>query len=447
VSKIPVAARTHTEDLGAFVTASPSSYHAAQEVARRARETGFTELPEAGQWSVQPGCKHFVVRDGAIIVFAIPLDAGPTTPFSIIGTHTDSPGFKLKPHPTSSNFGYWQAGVEVYGSPLLNSWLDREFEFAGRLVTAEGEYLSRTGPIARIPQLAIHLDRTQNKTLTLDAQRHTQPVWGLGKGSEADLLAVLAEKVGVDRDDVLGYDIVTADTQPPRAFGADQALWASGRLDNLLCTHAGITALIDAVAAGPAITDTEFPLGVADDGSSSPILLLCCFDHEEIGSATRTGAAGPFLTNVLRRIQVSLGANEDERSRSFANSILVSADVGHGIHPDYPEKHDPINHPKCGHGPILKINANQRYATDAIGAARWQLACINADVPHQEFVSNNDITCGSTIGPLEATRVGIRAVDVGVPILSMHSARELAAVVDPWYLTRALTAFLRGPSA
>lgn len=427
---VPAAARAHTEDLGAFVSASPSSYHAAREVARRAEDAGFVRLDETAAWDVVPGGRYVVVRDGSAIAVTVPPTAGATTPFTILGTHTDSTGFKLKPRPTTGRDGWVQAGVEVYGGPLLNSWLDREVELAGRLVTADGaEHLVRTGPIARIPQLAIHLDRSANEGLTLDKQRHTQPVVGLGDVSQSDVLAELAAAAGdgVDAADVLGYDVVLAETQPPRAFGIGEALWASPRLDNQLSTHAAIAALL-AVA----------PEDLAGIG------VVAAFDHEEIGSGSRSGAAGPFLEDVLRRVSAGLGASEDERARAFAASLCVSSDVGHAVHPNYPERHDPANHPHAGAGPILKINANQRYATDAHGAARWQAACAAAGVPSQEFVSNNTVPCGSTTGPITATRLGIRVVDVGAAILSMHSARELTAVVDPWYLSRAMQAVLAG---
>ncbi|MCP2263520.1 M18 family aminopeptidase [Promicromonospora thailandica] len=429
-AEVPAAARAHTEDLGAFVAASPSSYHAAAEAARRAQEAGFTRLAEDAAWEVVPGGRYVVVRDGSVIAFTVPDRAGATTPFTIVGAHTDSPGFKLKPRSTTHGpGGWWQAGVEVYGGPLLSSWLDRELELAGRIVTLDGtEHLVRTGPLLRIPQLAIHLDRGVNDSgLTLDKQRHTQPVWGLGDAQAADLLAELAADAGVDPATVGGYDAVLVDTQPARAFGAGRALFASPRLDNLLSTHAGLTALLGRAAGGAAGTSVE---------------MFAAFDHEEIGSASRSGAAGPFLEEVLRRVSAALGADEDTRARAFAGSLHVSSDVGHAVHPNYAERHDPANRPVAGGGPILKINANQRYATDAFGAAAWTAACAAAGVPTQEFVSNNALPCGSTIGPISATRLGIRTVDVGVPILSMHSARELTAVVDPWYLARAMEAVL-----
>ncbi|GAB2450361.1 M18 family aminopeptidase [Xylanimonas ulmi] len=461
---VPHEARAHAEDLGAFVTASPSSFHAAAEIARRAEAAGFTRLREADAWELTPGGRYVVVRDGSALAFALPADAGPTTAFTVVGTHTDSPGFKLKPRPTTGGHGFWQAGVEVYGGPLLNSWLDRELELAGRVVLLDGsEHLVRTGPLLRLPQLAIHLDRSANDGLALDKQRHTQPVWGLGAVGDADVLAALAATaipadggaggggaggggasddgaggpVGVDPAQIGGYDVVVADTQAPRAFGADGALWASGRLDNLLSTHAALTALLR-VAAGDLAAG-----GLAGDRAST-IAVVAAFDHEEIGSESRSGAAGPLLADVLTRVGAALGAGPEDRARAFAASFVVSSDVGHAVHPNYPERHDPANQPVAGGGPILKINANQRYATDAQGAARWQAACAAAGVPSQEFVSNNALPCGSTIGPITATRLGIRTVDVGVPILSMHSARELTAVVDPWYLSRAMAQVLAG---
>ncbi|WP_309068056.1 M18 family aminopeptidase [Microbacterium sp.] len=423
--RVPDDARAHIEDLAAFVTASPSSYHAAAEVARRAEEAGYTRIAETEAWEITPGGRYVVVRDGSVAVFALPEHAGATTPFAIVGAHTDSPGFKLKPKPTTHGpGGWWQLGLEVYGGPLLNSWLDRELELAGRVVTLAGEeHLVRTGSLLRIPQLAIHLDRGVNDGLALDKQRHTQPVWGLGDPESADILHTLAARAGIDASEIGGFDIVVADTQEPRAFGHGQELFASGRLDNLLSTHAGLVAQLNATPQGS-------------------IAVFASFDHEEIGSQSRSGAAGPFLEDVLLRISGALGAGDAERAQAFASSLHVSSDVGHAVHPNYPERHDPVNKPVAGGGPILKINANQRYATDAHGAAAWNAACAAAEVPTQEFVSNNAVPCGSTIGPITATRLGIRTVDVGVPILSMHSARELTAVVDPWYLSRAMQAVL-----
>jgi len=418
-------ALAHVNDLGEYVAASPSSFHAARAAADRLSAAGFTEVTEDQDWPAVPG-RYVVVRDGAFIAWIVPEGAEPGTGFNIFGTHTDSPTFKLKPSPTTGKFGWLQAGVEVYGGPLLNSWLDRELELAGRLVTLDGvEHLVATGPLLRFPQLAIHLDRAVNEGLKLDKQQHMNPVWGLGDPSTADLLGLLAAKAGVDREEIGGYDVVAADTQPARVFGADGEFFASGRLDNLSSVHAGLRALEAA----------------AESKTGGAIAVLAAFDHEEVGSGSRSGAAGPFLEDVLARISAGLGADAMQAQRAFAASFCISADAGHAVHPNYAERHDPANRPVLNGGPLLKINANQRYTTDAPGAAYWAGLCRRAGVPYQEFVSNNSIPCGSTIGPLTATRLGIRTIDVGIPLLSMHSAREMAGVNDPFQLSRAAEAF------
>lgn len=411
----------HLSAFADFILDSPSSYHAAAEVAARLEAEGFERLDERDDWPAGPG-RRVVVRDGAVIAWVQPDAATPTTPYRIVGAHTDSPSFKLKPGASTSSEGLMQAGVEVYGGPLLNSWLDRELELAGRIVTRDGdEHLVRTGPLLRIPQLAIHLDRDVNKGLALDKQRHMQPVWGAGTGG--DLLGHLADLAGVAADEIDGHDLLLADTQEPRRFGHDDALFAAGRMDNLSSVYAGLVALL----AAP-----------ADAGHVS---VLVAFDHEELGSESRSGASGPFLEDVLERIAAGLGAGGVERRRAFADSWLLSSDAGHAVHPNYPERHDPANRPVLGGGPLLKLNANQRYASDAVGSAMWARACRQAGVRTQPFVSNNQIPCGTTIGPLSATRLGIRTVDVGPPLLSMHSARELAHVDDLVGLASAVTAF------
>lgn len=411
----------HLDDLAAFVEASPSSYHAVAEAARRLREHSFTELVEVDDW-VAPVGDFFVIRDGAIIAWRA-TDA--RAPFRIIGAHTDSPGFKLKPKPTIGSFGWLQAGVEVYGGPLFNSWLDRELEFAGRLVFTDGSSEPvRTGPFLRFPQLAVHLDRAVNSEgLTLNPQQHLNPVIGTGSVADTDIVGHLAGLTGRTGADVAGYDVVVADTAAPRRFGLDERLFASGRLDNLSSVHAGLVAFL---SASPAATTTVF----------------AAFDHEEVGSNSTSGASGSFLEDILTR----LSPDPVQRARSFAASWCLSADAGHAVHPNYPERHDPANRPLVNAGPLLKINANQRYATDAFGAAEWAAACARAGVKYQEFVSSNAVPCGSTIGPLTATRLGIRTIDVGIALLSMHSARELCGVDDPSALSLAIAAFLDTPS-
>ncbi len=422
------AALAHADDLADFVAASPSSFHAAAEVARRLVDAGFSALDERDEWPAQRGGRFVVVRDGAVIAWVVPAAAGPLTPVHVLGAHSDSPALKLKPRPTTGAHGWLQAGVELYGGPLLNSWLDRELRLAGRLVLDDGSvHLAATGPLLRLPQLAIHLDRTANDGLALDKQRHTQPVWGLGDAASADLLAELAAAAGADPARIRGYDVVTADAARGTVFGKDDVFFASGRLDDLASVHAGLAALLRAAAGEPAA-----------------IAMLAVFDHEEVGSDSRSGAGGPFLEHVIERLQTGLGADAEHRRRALASSWCVSSDVGHAVHPNFADKHDPVVRPALGAGPILKINANQRYATDAVGAAAWQGWCAAAGVRSQEFVSHNAVPCGSTIGPITATRLGIRTVDVGIPILSMHSARELAGTADLHDLAAVVEAFFRG---
>ncbi len=420
-------ASPHIDQLAAFVTASPTSYHATAEIARRLELAGFERVAPARPFGMSAG-RRFIARDGAVVAWVAPEALAEGAGFRIVGTHTDSPGFKVKPGPLPQSAGWTGVGVEIYGGPLLNSWLDRDLGIAGRIVTIDGAvHLVRSGPIARIPQLAIHLDRTVNEALKLDRQAHTQPVLAVElRGSLLDHLCGLA---GIDIDQVAFHDLFAFDTQPPAVIGLEREFLASARLDNLLSTHAALAAIE----------------GIATDGNAAAgghdVVVFAAFDHEEVGSDTATGAGGPLLQDVLERIAAGYGLNLDETRAMFARSSCVSADCGHVVHPNYPGAHDPVNRPLPNRGPLLKINANQRYATDAVGAAIWLRACQAAGVPTQAFVSNNAVPCGSTIGPITATRLGITTVDVGAGLLSMHSARELCGVDDPEYLSRALRAY------
>ncbi|HJE77723.1 MAG TPA: M18 family aminopeptidase [Brevibacterium epidermidis] len=426
----PDAAATTATDLGDFVSASPSSYHAVDTAAKRLEGAGFSRLDESVPWALTPGTGHYVIRDGALIAWMNPTVTEAAPRFRVFGSHTDSPAFKLKPAGEFTAEGTRQVGVEIYGGPLLNSWLDRELAFAGRLSLADGSIvLARTGPIARIPQLAIHLDRQVNEGLTLDKQRHTAPVIGLADLAEADIIELLAASAGVDAETVVGHDVYTIPTQEPALFGPAEEFFASPRLDNLLSVHAGVTALTQ-----------------LDADRLDGIPLLAAFDHEEIGSNSRSGACGPFLADVTERIVASLlpQSTRSDYLASMASSVCVSSDAGHAAHPNYPERHDPHVRPRLGGGPLLKLNAQQRYATDAVGTAVWSQACAAAGVEYQDFVSNNAMPCGSTIGPLTATRLGMTTVDVGPALYSMHSAREMVAVSDVVALGAAAKAFLQG---
>ena len=393
-------------------------YHVCTEVARRLADAGFRPQSSTEAWETSPG-GWYVKRDGAIIAYRIP-ERGSQLRFKIVGTHTDSPGFKLKPRPQHSASGWSQAGMEVYGAPLLNSWLDREFGLAGRVVLDTDQRLVATDAWLRIPQLAPHLDRTINDSLVLDRQRHLMPVYGVGDGR--DIMTAVAEVAGCDVDEIRGHDLFAHVTQPPAVFGVDKQFLAASRLDNLSSVYPGLVALLN-----------------AEPHEAIPV--LACFNHEEVGSVTLSGASGTFLDEVLERICLGLGLDQDEAYRVRARSWMVSADAGHSFHPNYPEMYDPDQPPIMGKGPMVKVNAQQRYTSNGLGEALWASASERADVPYQVFVSNNSVSCGTTIGPLSAVRLGIPTLDVGIPILSMHSAREMCAQIDVGYLARVLSVF------
>ncbi|MFJ2233328.1 M18 family aminopeptidase [Streptomyces sp. NPDC087859] len=423
--------RGHTDDLMSFLAAAPSPYHAVANAAERLEKAGFRQVAETDAWDGTTGGKY-VLRGGAIVAWYVPEGAEPHTPFRIVGSHTDSPNLRVKPLPDAGAHGWRQVAVEIYGGPLLNSWLDRDLGLAGRLTLRDGSTrLVNVGrPLLRIPQLAVHLDRSvSTEGLKLDKQRHLQPIWGLGDDiREGDLIGFLEEESGLPAGEVTGWDLMVHSVEPPAYLGRDKELVAGPRMDNLLSVHAEVAAL-SAVATGSAL---------------SHIPVLAAFDHEENGSQSDTGADGPLLGSVLERSVFARGGSYEDRARAFAGTVCLSSDTGHAIHPNYAERHDPTHHPRVNGGPILKVNVNNRYATDGAGRAVFATACEKAGVPFQSFVSNNSMPCGTTIGPITAARHGIKTVDIGVAILSMHSARELCGVDDPHLLANALVAFLEG---
>ena len=410
------------QDLMDFLDASPSPWHAARTAATVLEAAGFTELQETVTWSSAPAA-GFVRRGGALIAWRL-ADGRPTS-LRIVGAHTDSPGLRIHPHPDQAVANWRSLGVEIYGGALLNSWLDRDLGIAGRVIGRDGSttLVDVDEPVARVPQLAIHLDRDVNeKGLLLDRHVHLRPVWSTtGPGSDTESFAGwLADRAGVDAS---FWELCLYDVQKAAMLGADRSLIASGRLDNQLSCWAATSAL---AAATP----------------GSHIAVVALFDHEEVGSASTSGADGPILESVIERLAAASGVDSvDDRHRLFAASSCISADNAHAIHPNYPERHDPGHAPLVNRGPAIKMNANQRYATDAETAALFWQCCDKAGVPVQAFVSRNNVPCGSTIGPLTATRLGIPTVDVGVPQLSMHSARELCGADDPAHLRAALAAY------
>ncbi|WP_225832515.1 M18 family aminopeptidase [Streptomyces sp. NK08204] len=424
--------RGHTDDLMSFLAASPTPYHAVANVAERLEKAGFRQVAETDAWEGTSGGRY-VLRGGAIVAWYVPEGAAPHTPFHIVGAHTDSPNLRVKPQPDSGAHGWRQVAVEIYGGPLLNSWLDRDLGLAGRLTLRDGSshLVNVDRPLLRVPQLAIHLDRSvATEGLKLDKQRHSQPVWGLGDDvTDGDLIAFLEQEAGLPAGSVAGWDLMVNPVEAPAYLGRDRELVAGPRMDNLLSVHAGAAALA-AVATR--------------DARLTRIPVLAAFDHEENGSQSDTGADGPLLGSVLERSVFARAGSYEDRARAFAGTVCLSSDTGHAVHPNYPERHDPTHHPRVNGGPILKVNVNNRYATDGSGRAVFAAACEKANVPFQTFVSNNSMPCGTTIGPITAARHGIRTVDIGAAILSMHSARELCGAEDPYLLANALAAFLEG---
>ncbi|WP_395294985.1 M18 family aminopeptidase [Kitasatospora hibisci] len=425
--------RKHTDDLIAFLGTSPSPYHAVASAAERLEKAGFRQVAETDAWDASAGGRY-LVRGGALIAWYVPEGASPETPFRVVGTHTDSPNLRVKPLPDTGSAGWRQVAVEIYGGVPLNTWLDRDLGLSGRLALRDGSVrlVQLDEPLLRVPQLAIHLDRQVNEGMKLDKQRHLTPIWGLGPVDEGGLIEYVAQRAGVEAADVAGWDLMTHDVQPASYLGRDRELLAGPRLDNLLSVHAA-TAALAAVATA------------AGGGAEVPYIpVLAAFDHEETGSESDTGAQSPLLGNVLERTVHARGGSREDRARALAGTVCLSSDMGHAVHPNYSERHEPGHHPMPNGGPILKVNVNNRYATDGVGRAVFAAACDKAGVPWQTFVSNNAMPCGTTIGPITAARLGIATVDCGIAALSMHSARELCGAEDPYLLASAIKAFLEG---
>jgi aspartyl aminopeptidase len=405
-------------DLCAFVDRSPTPYHAVREVTARLAAAGFTELDEREAWRLEPGDRRWVRRGGGTIVALVVGTESPAVGgFRLLGAHTDSPNLRVKPNADLSRSGYQQLGVEAYGGLLLSTWLDRDLSIAGRvLVRAGGRVEARlvdlARPVARVPNLAIHLNRGVNKDgLVLNEQRHMIPVVGLGK--EPGLRALLARELDVAEDAVGGFDLCLYDVEKASLGGLAQEFVFASRLDNLASCHAAVRALLSHAAPGRATR------------------VVVLYDHEEVGSRSAAGAAGSVLRDVLGRV---VDAHADRQpqamARAMAGSLLVSADMAHAIHPNYADQHEPQHAPLVNRGVVIKSNANQSYATDGESAALFEGFCHEAGFAPQRFVVRSDLPCGSTIGPITAAQLGIATVDVGAPMLSMHSCREMAGTLD-----------------
>ncbi|PXX99621.1 M18 family aminopeptidase [Halomonas sp. LBP4] len=413
-----------------FLRRSPTPWHAVANMAARLEGAGFRRLDETEAWQLAPGERVFVTRNDSSII-ALQLPEGALAALRMIGAHTDSPGLRLKPHAAQTAAGWLQLGVEVYGGALLAPWFDRELGLAGRVHVRhpdghlEGVLLHVDRAVAIIPSLAIHLDREANNGRALNAQTEMAPVFLQG-GDRPDLerllLAWLDEQHGLSGAEILDVELAFHDMQPPSRVGVEGELIAGAQLDNLLSCFIGLEALL------------------ASDGSQGA--LLVANDHEEVGSASACGAQGPFLGDVLKRVNAQLGEAGDEGFiRLIQASRMISCDNAHALHPNFPDKHDAAHGPAINGGPVIKVNANQRYATNSATAAMFRDLCREVGEPVQTFVTRADMACGSTIGPITATELGVPTLDVGVPQWAMHSIRETAGARDVASLARVLTAF------
>lgn len=422
-----------TLDLLDYIDASPTPRHCVAETAGRLRQAGFEEIAEADAWTLQPGDGRYIVRGGTILALRVGQSPSVEAGFRLIGAHTDSPNLRVKPVPDVQSHGYQQLGVETYGGLLDYTWLDRDLGLAGGVVLTDGDSLVtrlvRIGrPILRVPSLAIHLNReVREKGLKLNAQNHLQPVLGLGGDEDGvtGLVALLAGELGVEAEQIVSWDLSLMDTAAPVVGGAKGEFIFSPRMDNQAMCHAALCALLEA-------------------SPSAATQVICLYDHEEVGSGSAAGAAGNSVESLLRRLAETEGpgAVAGGLPRAIARSMQVSADMAHAVHPNYADRHEPQHMPHLNAGPVIKVNTQQRYATDAETAGHFEALCREADVPCQQFVNRTDLRCGSTIGPISAARLGVRTVDVGNPMLSMHAVREMGGAEDPPRMTRVMARFL-----
>jgi aspartyl aminopeptidase len=407
-------------DLCAFVDASPTPFHVCAAASAELEAAGYVRLAERDAWPAATG-RYYVVRGGSLVAWSSEASNSATDAFRVVGGHTDSPNLRLKQHHDLSTEGLGIVALEPYGGAWLNSWLDRDLGIAGRLALRDGstQLVHINEPILRVPQLAIHLS-AERKGVEVDPQRHLNAIWSVESGS---FLGWLAAHEGLSRDDILGFELMTHDTAPSALTGARSELVSAPRLDNQATCFAGLRALL-AAPTEPGIR---------------PVLAL--FDHEEVGSMSERGAQSDLLATVLERVVLSAGGTRDDYHQAIAASVCASGDMAHATHPNYADRHEPLHHITIGGGPVLKVNVNLRYATDAPGAAAFALACDQAGVPLQRYEHRSDLPCGSTIGPLSAARTGMLTVDVGAPQLAMHSAREMMGAADVDTYARALQAF------
>ncbi len=429
-------AQTHAQSLLDFIDASPSPWHAVDSIQEHLDEAGFFQLYERENWKLKRGKCYYVIRDdSSIIFFRLGQQPLQQTGFRIIGAHTDSPGFRIKPNAVIRKQETLMLGVEVYGGPILATFTDRDLSLAGRVSLRSNRLLPEikrvhfSQPLVRLPNLAIHMNRNVNTDgLKLNKQTELPLLFSVNGGqpeSTVDQFKVLlAEHVECQADDILSWELAVYDTQPGSFWGAHSEFIANSQLDNLASCHAGLSAMLSA------------------QSQQSDFSQVCAFfDHEEIGSESVKGGNSSFLADVLSRSVMSLGLDQQQYQQTLANSLLISADMAHAWQPSFPSAYEPDHHVLVNSGPVIKVNANHRYASNAFTEAVFIRCCEQAGVPWQRYVHRTDIPCGSTIGPMSAARLGLQTVDVGNPMWAMHSARESAGVLDHHYLMNAFEVF------
>ncbi len=417
-------------DLGRFTGRAKTSWHAANEIGNGLALEDFDLLEEREPWELKPGGSYFVIRGGAVVAFRLPEEAPKS--MAIVGSHTDSPGLKIKPHPKKQHENMLLLGTEVYGGPILSSWFGRDLCIAGRVTVLDsGDEISHETVClddmpCMIPHLAIHLDREVNKKGHLiDKQENLCPIIGL-HGETIDTKGVLEKMLArhLFFKELLAFDLFLVPLEPMRFLGLNGEMISSYRLDNLLSAHACLQAIIEAKV------------------HNSQVQMAIFWNHEEIGSGTREGACSSLFNDIFDRICASLKVDDDAKGALRSASWCISSDVAHAYHPNYGKKYDPDHHPLLGEGVVIKHNANMRYATEAESTGRLVKLCKDNSLPYQHFVSHSEIPCGSTIGPLFSTATGILTIDIGSPLMGMHAISELAACSDHRDLCKLLTAAL-----
>ena len=403
-----------------FLASSPTPFHATLSLEKRLQEVDFKKLNEADVWKLTLGEKYYVTRNDSSLIAFVYTSHISEKGIAMVGAHTDSPALKLKPNTVLHKKGYIQLGVEVYGGALLNPWFDRDLSLAGRVsgLNASGDLehtlIDFKRPIAVIPSLAIHLDKEANKNRTINAQTDIPPIM-MQSEEEISFSDILVEESGLK--EILDFELLFYDTQAPAFIGLKNEFLASARLDNLLSCYVGLQAICDS--------------------SKEQSSLLICSDHEEVGSESTSGAGGTFLQSVLQR----LSPEPEAYARMVNASMMISADNAHGVHPNFISKHDENHGPLLNKGPVIKINANQRYASNSQTVSEFKLLCKKVDVAYQSFVTRTDMGCGSTIGPITATKIGVKTIDIGLPTFAMHSIRETAGNADAFNLYKVFKAY------